>query len=217
MTKAKKAPKKRAAVGGIAGHSRARTAPKRVQKRKAPWPRPEPPHELDRGRPRIFDTRLGDRLCAAVARAVPVTTACRIEGISRATFYNWRALGEAGEWPFADFYVQLQRAQAIAEASLLEHLTDGAKDSWRAAAWLLERRYPARYGARQTVRVEKAPGEMSDAELEAEIARLGYTRPPGFQPTSLDGSDADDAGPAPATLAELASIITPPPPPHTDP
>jgi hypothetical protein len=43
----------------------------------------------------------------------------------------------------------VQAAQADAEASLVARMTLAAqRGSWRAAAWLLERKYPERWGER---------------------------------------------------------------------
>jgi hypothetical protein len=151
------------------------------------------------GRPSLYSSRLADRICDAVARSVPIATACKAEGIGRRTLYDWRARGAAGESPYAELEVQLQRSLALSESALLSFVTEGAAESWRAAAWLLERRFPKRYAQRQTVRVEKAPADMTDDELEAELARLGYQR----------------TGPALDTLTELGEIIAGEPP-HTE-
>jgi hypothetical protein len=183
----------RAAVGGKSVHTRARK-PAAGSARKTPSG-----DERRRGRPTVYNAELVTRLCASIAQWVPLKTACRIEGIGRQTIYDWRRRAELGEQPYVDFAAQLDRALASVEASLLQHVQWGAMESWRAAAWLLERRFPKRYGTHQTLRVEKAPADMTDDELEAELARLGYQR----------------TGPALDTLTELGEIIAADPP-HTD-
>jgi len=183
--------KARAAVGGKSVQSRARKTAD------APARKPSSSHERHRGRPTVYNPELVTRLCASIAQWVPLKTACRIEGIGRQTLYDWRRRAELGEQPYVDFAAQLDRALASVEASLLQHVQWGAMESWRAAAWLLERRFPKRYGTHQTLRVEKAPADMTDDELEAELARLGYQR----------------TGPALDTLTELGEIIAADPPP----
>jgi hypothetical protein len=62
---------------------------------------------------------------------------------------------------------ELERAQAQAVAAITMYLVNATEKDWRACAWWLERRCPEIYGAKQTMRVEKAPANMTDAELEA--------------------------------------------------
>jgi hypothetical protein len=47
-------------------------------------------------------------------------------------------------------------------------LQRAVNSDWQAAAWRLERMYPARYGSRQRIRLE----DMSTDELDAEIRKL---------------------------------------------
>ena len=104
--------------------------------------------------------------------------AARSLGVGRSTLYEWRAAGEAGLEPYADFAAQLKRSLGRVEVTLTLSVTAAARKDWRAAAWWLERRRPERYSSKQTVRVEKPINELSDAELDALIAKHGYVRGP---------------------------------------
>jgi len=128
------------------------------------------------GRPSSYTPALARAVCSAIASGLPVGVACRQHGIARQTLYDWRVQGRAGREPFAGFAARLERATAEAESRSVLAVVKAAKRDWRAAAWMLERRWPQRYALRQTVRVEKAPADMTDAELEAELERLGYVR-----------------------------------------
>jgi hypothetical protein len=130
-----------------------------------------------RGRPSKYTPELGQKLCALLAIGVPISVACRSEGVGKTTLHTWRAQGAAGVDPFAAFVAELERALAKAEAAITMHVVKAAQQDWRAGAWWLERRHPERYGAKQTVRVDQpAVAEMTEAELDAAVARHGYVR-----------------------------------------
>ena len=51
------------------------------------------------------------------------------------------------EEPFLDFLDAIERALTVPEMRAVTVIQDSAaKGSWRAAAWLLERRWPERWG-----------------------------------------------------------------------
>ena len=135
------------------------------------------------GRPSSYTPALARALCSSIASGLPIGVACRRHGIARQTLHDWRVQGRAGREPFAGLVARFQQATAEAESNSVLAVFKAAKRDWRAAAWLLERRWPQRYALRHTVRVEKAPSDMTDAELEAELERLGYMR---IQPLSDD-------------------------------
>jgi len=70
-------------------------------------------------------------------------------GISRGTYYNWYNADE-------QFALACDEAMAKAEEALLNQIMRMAitRDDWRAPAWILERRFPDRWGARQEIKME---------------------------------------------------------------
>lgn len=90
-------------------------------------------------------------------------TAARFAGISPATFHGWRERGEADldagmRSEFSEFFEATTRARAEGEATLLQQIrlaaqgAGGKPGDWRAAAWILERTAPDRFGARQELK-----------------------------------------------------------------
>lgn len=131
------------------------------------------------GRPSLLsDPERRDRIIRvftdALEKCLPNTTACELAGISEATYYGWMSAGEEGLEPYASFYEAVTRARARGEECMVDvvHLATLEKRDaegnptgmvdWKAAAWLLERRFPERYGAAVTVRKaeEKALGVL---------------------------------------------------------
>lgn len=70
--------------------------------------------------------------------------ACTQAGISRITFYKWC---EADP----DLAEEAQAAVDCSQAILIKAVTSAAFTDWRAAAWMLERRYPEHFAAKRDV------------------------------------------------------------------
>ena len=84
-----------------------------------------------------------DRVLAALQEGVLRTHACYLGGVDRATFYRWMQRDAA-------FRENVEAAEGELQRSMLQHviraaanMTQGGAMQWQAAAWLLERRFPA--------------------------------------------------------------------------
>jgi hypothetical protein len=78
--------------------------------------------------------------------------------ISRTSYYRWLEKGEKSDIEERDdsyraFFLKVKRTLAEAELYSLSVIAkaqeEGRPDSWRAAAWLLERRWPTKWGSRR--------------------------------------------------------------------
>lgn len=109
-----------------------------------------------------------EAICLALQDGLPFESACEFGGISKQTGYDWLKRGNNGEEPFLTFSDAVKKAQAIGEYALVHIVQSASVKSWQAAAWLLERRFPDRWGRKQ------APVELNltvqDRE-DLEIAR----------------------------------------------
>jgi len=86
-----------------------------------------------------------------------IETACGVAGIGVSTFYGWLERGEADQEAgtpsaFLEFSEAVHRARAEGEAMLLQQIRQAAPKDWRAAAWILERTMPAKYGRRAEIK-----------------------------------------------------------------
>ena len=68
--------------------------------------------------------------------------ACAAVGINEKTFYRWIAKGkEQKRGAYATFVENVMKSNAIGAGSSLQTIQTEARTNWKAAAWLLERRY----------------------------------------------------------------------------
>jgi hypothetical protein len=84
----------------------------------------------------------------ALIHGMTFESACECGGISKQTGYDWLKRGESGEEPFLTFSDAVKKAQALGEYALVRTIQDATVKHWQAAAWLLERRFPEKWGRR---------------------------------------------------------------------
>lgn len=95
-----------------------------------------------RGRRTKYTPDVVDRIEQALQLGASYRLACLYGGISEDTFGRWR-----DKKP--EFAEIVARAEGIGAVQLLEAIDAAASaGNWRAAAWILERRYPEEYGRR---------------------------------------------------------------------
>jgi hypothetical protein len=114
-------------------------------------------------RPTKMTSERGTQFCDLVACGWSRARAARACGITATTVYRWMKRGEAEpEGPFGEFCTALKRADAAAEAGWLQPVTAAAeRGDWKAAAWLLERRHPQKWG-----RGRRQAAKPSECRLE---------------------------------------------------
>ncbi len=104
-----------------------------------------------------------------------VKDCAEMNDIDESTFYLWLQKAQDGTEPYASFRRAVTRARATGVANLHKRVLTGGKGSSQ-AMFILERRFPDRYGSRQrlehsgpdggAIRVEaKAITQMSEEEL----------------------------------------------------
>jgi hypothetical protein len=98
-------------------------------------------------RPTKLTAEVEERLVTAIAAGASYRVACDCAQISYQSFRNWIKRAEQGEdEQFLQFLDHIEKAKARGALVLLAQIKEAAKRDWRAAAWLLERRYPDSYG-----------------------------------------------------------------------
>ena len=145
-------------------------------------------------------------ICQAIAQAIErganIEAAAVAAGVAHSTVCEWLARGE-GRHPrpstpdLEAFAAAVRKAEAAFECALVARINEAATDDggrdWRAAAWLLERRFPDRWGRR--TRAEVATTVQASGSAAAALAALAQ----------VDGPDLS-AVPA-AQLERMASTV----------
>lgn len=138
------------------------------------------------GRPHRLTSDMQQRITDLIEQGMRPQDAAIASGISRSTFHSWMARGRqardaaerdelsAAEEPFLDFLDAVERALTVPEMRAVAVIQDSAaKGSWRAAAWLLERRWPERWGSSKHRPTKKQlPASVSVEELERKVRHL---------------------------------------------
>lgn len=126
------------------------------------------------GRRSKLTPEVQEKICEYVRQGLTYEIAARAAGISESTFYRWRERGEkARGGKFREFWEALKRAEAEAEQRLVERILSASSDTWQAAAWILERRYPDRWGRKDRVKHETDFGDALAQVLERLADRGG--------------------------------------------
>jgi len=107
-----------------------------------------------------------------------INRACQAVGIDQHTYDNWIRQGGQAGLAEEDIYFQFSQAIKKAESEFIAEnvalIQTAAKKNWFAAAWLLERKYPAEFGRRMEIAV--GPSKLMTLLQEAaqeEIAKPG--------------------------------------------
>ena len=113
-----------------------------------------------------------EKICEGVLKGNYITTVCRSVGISPRTYHNWKKWGEEGREPYKTFYEKVTECEAKAEMDILNVIYTSAIDqgNWLSSAWILERKYPNRFGKREQMALQTD----NDFKLEISTAKSPY-------------------------------------------
>lgn len=125
------------------------------------------------GRPLKINPTVQAELLKMIQAGNYMETAASYVGISTSTLRDWIRRGEReaqrfiddpksrpikSETPFMEFSQAVKKAQASAEIRDVILIGDAARESWQAAAWRLERKYPEKWGKKERHEVSGPSG-----------------------------------------------------------
>lgn len=86
-------------------------------------------------------------------------------GVCEQTFYRW--LSDPKNETQREFCEELKKAEADYKNALLAIIAKASRErDWKAAAWLLERKYPAEYSRMDRVQAEVQQTTKADVRVE---------------------------------------------------
>jgi transposase len=105
-----------------------------------------------------------------------VEVAVQAAGVKLSTFWDWWARGnpehdDPADKTYRKFRAVLERARAEGEARNVTLVAQAASETWQAAAWMLERSYPERWGRpsqRTAIEVVPEPAKPDDPFREVD-------------------------------------------------
>lgn len=129
------------------------------------------------GRPTLLNPARQSALLRAIEQGMPLKQAAEIAGISYDTLNHWRNRGEVECAPpeYRQFCQLLRRSQAVAMQVNLSFIHQAASRDWRAAAWVLERRFPDEFG-REKIEHKGPGGNLATAIPEGDYEVLRRMR-----------------------------------------
>lgn len=113
-------------------------------------------------RPTKYTPECVERICEAIRLGATYDLAASYGGIVYNTFLDWREKKP-------EFSQAIKDAEAAGAVKWLRKIEAAQDESWQAAAWKLERRYPQDYG--RTVVDQKHSGEITHKISDPEVVR----------------------------------------------
>ena len=145
------------------------------------------------GRPQKLTAEVARVLVESVAAGMPRRHAAARAGIGLSTFMLWMANGREGisDGPDGANYVELleriKRAEADAVQRNVVLIQTHARKTWQAAAWWLERRYPADFALRPPGKAGPTPDPVGPGGASGPFDPVVYL--PTIDPVPADGPD----------------------------
>ncbi|BAQ84817.1 putative DNA binding protein [uncultured Mediterranean phage uvMED] len=116
---------------------------------------------------KLIDEGIRSRLLQAIRLGSYIEHACFYAGIDSSTFRKWRQKAEKDIEPYKSFWKEVQLAESEAIMRRLARIEKVAEEgNWQADAWVLERKYPDKFGRRDRLSVNLDPNKPVEVNLE---------------------------------------------------
>ena len=116
---------------------------------------------------KALDQNTTNRLLEAIRLGAFTEHACHFAGISSRTFRYWREKASNDIEPYKSLWEQITLAESEAIVRRVARIEQaGADGNWQADAWVLERKYPDKFGRRDKVTLEADPNAPIEVELQ---------------------------------------------------
>lgn len=113
-----------------------------------------------RGAPSRYSEELAEKVIQHILLDQSVSEAAQAAGLHIDTIMGWVERGAQGNSKYKDFAERYKKAQAQTEARFLSKVQDPNTRDWQRWAWMLERKWPNRWGRRLDI---TSAGEKIDS------------------------------------------------------
>jgi len=121
---------------------------------------------VEEKKPYKLDEALTDRLLQAIKLGSYIEHACAYAGINSSTYRRWRQNAELEIEPYKSLFEKIHQAEAEGIIRRIGRIEKVAQEgNWQADAWLLERKYPDKFGRRDRVTLQSDPNAPIEVNL----------------------------------------------------
>lgn len=127
------------------------------------------PHPI--GRPPKLNEQIIEEICDYIHQGTSLAKAANLAGVSESTIHRWMAAGMKSEPNSLTrvLYERVTEAIELSEHELLQYLRVSLEEdrNWKVATWLLERRFPEKYGKvnKTEISLQNKPEDPGYGEL----------------------------------------------------
>lgn len=158
--------------------------------------------------PQAWTPEAHERFMNMIRKGHYISSACSGSGLNRRNVDKWVQKGRQSKQLaernfYTEFVEEFDFAMSLAEDKFLSVVSNAGEDDWRAAAWVMERRWADRWAKKETQNVTLSgdgggPVQMLNLSTEEKVAILA-------QLTSATG----EAGPEEEDLSGLPGAMGP--------
>lgn len=117
------------------------------------------------GRPEMISQEILKRITEALKMGSSIEAAAAYAGVSKHAVYKWLKAGRQGKAPiYRQFVDAVEHAMDYSEIYHLNKIDQLSKDNWQCSKWILEQRFPTRYGKKLIAKIEE--GDSKDSSFK---------------------------------------------------
>jgi len=107
------------------------------------------------GRPPKLDDIAVQKICEALSVGSYIESAAAYAGVTKVTLYAWLKAGNRQKrGKYREFLNAVEQAMEMGEMAHVNNIAEKSKGDWKASAWMLERKFPKKWGRKEIVRTE---------------------------------------------------------------
>jgi hypothetical protein len=118
----------------------------------------------------IFSDELADKIVEALKKGHTKANISKMLGFHGDTIRRWQSKDRSGDERYAGFDLRVKAAEEASQGHLIDCITAHGEDDWRAAAWILERRWDDfKLRAKTSKEAQKELDDLAIVKARAEV------------------------------------------------